>query len=218
MKSVLFLTLLTMLIAPMIAHSDDVEASRTYGKMYVAPIRVGEFPPVCVTQHIAGPLREQGINAMRDPQRPYVLVFCKDVNPEAAALYRALDSLTAYGAFPCTIVVTDRKGVAPTEAKGFDPALYYTAEAREKRFAALKQQAARVGLSEPSLDIAVNRFWHDSLGYAENSDIVVAYVRGTVVFIEPLNSRTLTPQQVRAVLKKIGESHRRAAVSGATTQ
>lgn len=146
-----------------LAHQDDVEQSRIYGKIYVSPIKVGEFPPVCVTEHITGPDLARGFMAMRDPKRPLVLVFCKDVKLEAAGLYSALDSLTAYGELPCYIIVTDRKGIAPAEGKGFDPKYYYTASEGQKRIEALKQQAAHVGLSEPSLDIAINRFWQDSL-------------------------------------------------------
>lgn len=213
MKSFLCVVLLTALLSSSLAHQDDIEASsRVYGKMYVSPIKVGEFAPVCVTKHITGPTLERGFMAMRDPKHPLVLVFCKDVKTEAAGLYSALDSLTAYGEFPCYIIVTDRKGIAPAEVKGFDPKFYYTANEGEKRIAALKQQATRVGLSEPSLDIAVNRFWYGSLGYAENSDIVVSYVRGKVVFIEQFNSSTITPLQVRSLIKHIGESHRSTAI------
>jgi hypothetical protein len=104
--------------------------------------------------------------------------------------------------------VTDRKGIAPAEGKGFDTKYYYTASEGAKRIEALKQQAARVGLSEPSLDIAINRFWQDSLGYTENSDIVVAYVRGKVLFTKQFNSSNITTEQVRTLIKRIGESHR----------
>ncbi len=82
MRLVCVLAIAALSIAQVVAQ--DVESSRIYGKMFVSPIEVGAFPPVCVTEYVVGPNVKQGFKVMRDPERPSIVVFCKDYDPSAA--------------------------------------------------------------------------------------------------------------------------------------
>ena len=110
------------------AQENEIENSRIYGKTFVGPLKLQMFPPVCVVEKIAGPDVKSGFAAMRDPNRPSLILFCKDILPEAKPLIAALNRTAQANQLPLFLTVTLEKGIARGEPGQFYPALYCQTE------------------------------------------------------------------------------------------
>lgn len=198
-----------MLLVAQSAIADDKDAKlesskvRTYGKMYVAPIAVGSRPPVYVSQHVCGPELETSYNAMRDPARPSIVVFCKRLGSESDSLLVPLSASCAFAGIPLFLTVTADKGI------GDGNSAHYMNESEAKELSAqIARQITRMGIDNATVGVAVNRFWQSNLGYADGHDFVVAYVRSNVLALKSLNSTKITPTEVSALLAELGRNHR----------
>lgn len=64
-----------------------------------------------------------------------------------------------------------------------------------------------MGLEQTTAGVAVNRFWRDSIGYADNSEILVAYVRGKVLTIQPFVPSNTTETEVQSMIYNFTKLH-----------
>lgn len=188
--------------------SDGLEKSRVYGRVYVAPIQTGHYPPVCVTKKIIETSHETNVNAMRDPMRPSIIVFCKEIASKAKPLFTALGSVAAFGELPVFVTVTGARGVAEDASGHFKREHYYDEKQAHTEAERLMKQAISVGLASASVGLAVNRFWREEAGYTSEKDILVAYVRGRVLLLEKLCSSRISEKEAHALLQRLGEKHR----------
>lgn len=190
-------------------QAQGIEDSRTYGKMFVKPIAVGSFPPVCVTEPIVESSAKRGFMAMQNPDRPSIVVYVKDFSELDGQLYQSLEAIAKFADMPVFITVTLPKGVASeSKPEQFSPDLYYTAIELADLKKQLEEKSDKMRL--PSLDtgISVNRFWRDSIGFDQNNDIIVAYVRSKIQTTYQLKSGSIDTAQLDSIIKSIGKIHR----------
>jgi hypothetical protein len=192
------------------AQENEIEKSRVYGKMFVAPLKLEMFPPVCVVEKIAGPDVKSGFAAMRDPNRPSIVLFCKDILPEAKPLIAALNRTAQANQLPLFLTVTLEKGIARGEPGEFDPALYLQAEETKEVINQLRGRLESMEADQVTSGIAVNRFWRDAIGYPAEKDLLLAYVRGKVLHIEQLSSGSLSEAEVAAIVERVEQSHQKS--------
>lgn len=198
---------LTSSVAQELSDS-DVEESRIFGKSFVHPIQVGAFPPVCVVEPICGPNSKSDFNSMRDVERPALLIFCRDdIKPEWKKILVEVDRLGKEHKLPIFLIITMPKGIAGEMPERFDPMHYLRSEQVAERIAKWKEVAEEMGLEQTTAGVAVNRFWRDSIGYTDNSEILVAYVRGKVLAIQPFVPSSTTDTEVQSMIYNFTKLH-----------
>ncbi|MBL8871132.1 MAG: hypothetical protein JNK90_15150 [Planctomycetaceae bacterium] len=202
----LFIELTTTLAQESI--ESDVEDSRVFGKSFVHPIQVGAFPPVCVVEPICGPNSQSDFKSMRDVERPAIMIFCRDdLKPEWKKILVEVDRLGKEHKLPIFLIITMPKGIAGEKPERFDPMHYLRSEQVAERIAKWKSIAEEMGLEQTTAGVAVNRFWRDSIGYADNSEILVAYVRGKVLTIQPFVPSSTTETEVQSMIYNFTKLH-----------
>jgi len=192
------------------AQENEIENSRIYGKTFVGPLKLQMFPPVCVVEKIAGPDVKSGFAAMRDPNRPSIILFCKDILPEAKHFIAALNRTAQANQLPLFLTVTLEKGIARGEPGQFDPALYLQTEDTQEVIRQLRSRLESMEADQVTSGIAVNRFYREAIGYSAEKDMLVAYVRGKVLHIEQLSSDSLSEVEVAAIVEHIEQTHQKS--------
>ncbi len=200
---------LAVLISSRSIQAQGIEDSRTYGKMFVKPIAIGSFPPVCVTAPIAETSAKRGYVAMQNPDRPSLVVYVKEFSELDSQLYQSLETIAKFAEMPVFITVTLPKGVASEgKPEQFSPELYYTAEEMADLKKQLKKKSDKMQLASLDIGIAVNRFWRDSIGFDQSNDIIVGYVRSKIQTLHQLKSGSIDATQLDSLIKSIGKTHR----------
>jgi hypothetical protein len=207
---ILFMGLLFPMSAS-IAHAQvesDVEQTRIFGKMFVQPIEVGAFPPVCVVEPICGPSAKSDFKSMRDIERPALMIFCRDdIKPEWKKILVEVDRFATEHKLPVFLIVTMQKGVAGKKSEDFDSKYYLKSEQLADQVAKWKAVIEEMGVKQITAGAAVNRFWRDSLGYGDDAEVLVSYVRGKVLSIQPFVPASTTETEIQSMIYNFSKLH-----------
>jgi hypothetical protein len=186
----------------------ELEQSRTYGRFFVRPIQVGAFPPVCVVEPISGPDVRRDFNAMRNPARPSLMVFCRDdIRPEWKPTLSEIDRFAKGRQLPVFLIVTLHKGVAPEGSANANFDHYLSPDQAAAHVEEWKTAIQSMGVEQATAGVAVNRFWRDTLGYEEGRDMIVAYVRGKVLAMHSLAPAEVTEAELHTTLGALATVH-----------
>jgi hypothetical protein len=188
-----------------------VEQTRIFGKMFVQPIEVGAFPPVCVVEPICGPSAKSDFKTMRDVERPSLMIFCRDdIKPDWKKILVEVDRFAKENKLPLFLIVTMQKGVAGKRPEDFDSRHYLKSEQLGEQKAKWKSVVEEMGVEQLTTGVAVNRFWRDSLGYGENEEILVSYVRGKVLSIQSFVPASTTETEIQSMISDFSKLHLQA--------
>ena len=200
-------TLFLTSTANLLSQNIEETQSRTYGD-YVNAIKVGRFPPACVSKNVCGPEVSRKLKGMRNPERPSVLVFCKHLRPDSKNLLRGLNKFCKQHSLPLVVTVTHEKGIAAKDEARFDPKHYLHSEDAEKLYETIKDAASSLKLDQASIGVAVNRFYRDKIGYDTQNDMIVSYVRAKVQSVTLVDTVGISTTKVHELIENLGRQHK----------
>jgi hypothetical protein len=100
-----------------------------------------------------------------------------------------------------------QKGVAGKNSEDFDLKYYLKSEQLAEQMAKWKAVIEEMGVKQITAGAAVNRFWRDSLGYGDDTEILVSYVRGKVLSIQPFVPASTTETEIQSMIYNFSKLH-----------
>ncbi len=114
---------------------------------------------------------------------------------------------SAFSGLPCFVTFTEAKGIAANDDEGYLPENYYNKTETEQLIRLRKESLLEIGLRNSTVGFAVNRFWRETIDYADGN-VVVAYVRGRVLSVSRIDTFTATPDDINTLVRELGKLHR----------
>lgn len=186
------------------AQAPEESSPRTYGDKGRS-IELNKRLPAWVTTQIAGPRLDTKPKRLHAPDRPVVVVVCKELAPESETFFRSLDSCAIFGDFSIYVIVVDSRGIAGDESLATFPASqYHSMQSFEKLSEDLVGVFDQFQLSKTTLSVARNRH----LRGMHKDKMTVAFIRGHVQCVDGFESYEPSRRQILKLLKKLGQLYR----------